>query len=676
MESSFFFMLVDAKHEDNSLISDLRSYANEKKVQTYVINRPLSDNKYTYKYTDAFVVLIPNHKLMFVDCGNGEEDFDDFYEDFLEDLGSISDKYMYKSIIDRPRVWRRQNVAEQYSLDDFILEDALDENRLVDPMQKKRSELLISLLTGSINDIERVKENVPDNILDKIKQKILLFDAEQTRFVYETIPGKKITIQGMSGTGKTELLLHKLKEIYLSSDDSKVLFTCHNKILANSLRSRIPDFFNFMKVEKQIKWNERLWCVHAWGSASDENSGAYRYICEKYGIPFKRFSYSMPFSTACSMAIEYLKKIDIESFGYAFHYVLLDESQDFPPEFLELCEMVSKEKIYVAGDIFQSIFDTEIVSEVAPDFLLSKCYRTDPRTLMFAHALCMGLFEETKLRWLEDEQWSSCGYIVNKNEDNSQYTLTREPLKRFEELESSGLASMSLIRSPDSNAQTQAMEVLSVIEEIVKENPTVQPSDIGVIFLGSNKKGFLIGDIVEHMLRQRYGWNINRAYQSKSNSSEAVFYSNKNNVKGLEFPFVICLSETINDELHERNALYMMLTRSFIRTYFILPSGYIDKKLIGIEAGLKSINEKGAMVIDAPSKEEQQLINTRIEYDSDRKSLNDIVRSVFEELDVPPLWHNPIWTFINVDDEAQLDYDKIKEIVEKAKDLMAIRNDF
>ncbi len=49
------------------------------------------------------------------------------------------------------------------------------------------------------------------------------------------------------------------------------------------------------------------------------------------------------------------------------------------------------------------MFDSKIVSEVNPDFLLNKCYRTDPKTLMFSHAIGMGLFEKPYLRWLTDQ---------------------------------------------------------------------------------------------------------------------------------------------------------------------------------------------------------------------------------------------------------------------------------
>ena len=56
---------------------------------------------------------------------------------------------------------------------------------------------------------------VPETLLEKVKKNIVLFDGDQTRFIYREFSNKIVTIQGLSGTGKTELLLHKLKDIYL-----------------------------------------------------------------------------------------------------------------------------------------------------------------------------------------------------------------------------------------------------------------------------------------------------------------------------------------------------------------------------------------------------------------------------------------------------------------------------
>ena len=130
--------------------------------------------------------------------------------------------------------------------------------RITDPKYNKWATIIISLCTGSINDIERVKAEVPTTLLDKVKQKIQLFDADQTRFIYQNKgEGKRVKIQGLSGTGKTELLLHKLKELYTNNSKPKIFVTCHNKILADSLSKKIPTFFNLMRVSEQIRSEER-----------------------------------------------------------------------------------------------------------------------------------------------------------------------------------------------------------------------------------------------------------------------------------------------------------------------------------------------------------------------------------------------------------------------------------
>lgn len=66
-------------------------------------------------------------------------------------------------------------------------------------------ELLISLLIGSINDIEKVGIEIPETLLERVKKNIILFDGDQTRFIYKKFPKKTVSIQGLSGTGKTEL---------------------------------------------------------------------------------------------------------------------------------------------------------------------------------------------------------------------------------------------------------------------------------------------------------------------------------------------------------------------------------------------------------------------------------------------------------------------------------------
>lgn len=663
MTTSFFYLQAEKNADNSELINAFEAYANDHKQQMYIVDRPLSDSRYRYDYQNTLVVLAPNHKICFLNLGEPSDDFDDFIDDFIEDLGSISDKFRYKEYIGRPRNWRNDLIDYlQATKSIHNVADFFSTIRLEDPLQRKRVELLISLLTGSINDIEKVKADVPETLLDKIKQKIILFDGDQTRFVYQQSNKKIITIQGLSGTGKTELLLHKLREIYVENQNSKVIFTCHNKILADSLRARIPDFFNFMRVEEQIEWDKRLWCVNAWGSQYKINSGAYAYICNFYNISFYRYSPLTNFDFVCKRACDEISQITDRDF--AFDYMLVDESQDFPASFFELCAMVTKETVYVAGDIFQSIFDDSVIKEIEPDFLLSKCYRTDPKTLMFAHSIGMGLFENPKLRWLKDDEWKACGYLLNKDEAQNVYELSREPLRRFEDLEHEGFSSIELVKTSRELNEDAETKIIQIIHQIRNENPTVTPDDIGIIFIDNSKNTYQSADRLEFSIPAEFGWGVNKAYESKHRTKGELFVSNRNNVKGLEFPFVICVTKKFNNFRSYRNSLYMMMTRSFLRTYLLI-SQDSNADLVGsLEHGLKSIKEDGVIRVAPPSQAEMEAITTSFNYADEKMSFYDFVENVCEEAGVLPLFRKQVYESVKSILGESFEYQDVREVVD------------
>lgn len=655
MASSFFFLQAEKSHINQSFIEDLAEFAALRREQTYVISKPLGDSRYSYQHEGAIVVLSPKRRLTFIDFGGDENSFDDFVADFVEDLASISDKYRYKEAIGRPRNWKQDLILTISAAEPFPFDVWKESSSLDDPAKQRIAELLVSLLTGSINDIERVQADLPASLLERVKRKIQLFDGDQTRFIYENPRKDIIRIQGLSGTGKTELLLHKLRDLYVNNPKSKIVFTCHNKILAEHLRHRIPDFFNFMKVEEQIAWNSRLWCFHGWGSNNDPHSGTYRLICNLYRLQFQPYSAYMTFDRACDEALKQLGG-NAEPF---FDYILIDESQDFPESFIQLCRKVSRGTLYVAGDIFQSIFDANITPNIAPDHLLSKCYRTDPRTLMFAHAIGMGLFEEVKLRWLEDQEWQACGYNVEKAGSDSVYRLTREPLRRFEDIDNSV---PSVILEPVDGAFTDVAPqyIVAAIRRLAQEHPTLQPDDIGIIILDRNSDAFAMADTLSILVRRELGWRVNKAHESKRTEKGQLFVSNKNNVKGLEFPFVICVSRNISNGYVYRNSLYMTLTRSFLQSRMIVSSTNAAV-LPPILDGLKRINAEGRIEVMPPTEGQKADIRTTIAVAASTLSFFDMAERAFDELNVIHLMREQLLAALKTIIGEEPDYQNILE---------------
>lgn len=643
MENELFYTnLTQENGSKKNLINILQKYSNDSFLQVFILNKPLSIEE-EYDYNEGCFLLIPKFKIIFIDFKNNStsSEFRNYIDDILDDLGYISDKFKFKDQLKRPRYWKNDliNRIDYQEFENTKLEQILEDHKLNNEKEKRDLEIIISLLTGSINDSERIKGEIPNTILEKIKKKIIIFDGQQSRFLYQEPKKKCIKIQGLAGTGKTELLLHKLKNIYLKDPNIKIAFTCYNKILHDTLNKRIPQFFDFMKVEEQIKWNEKLWCCRGWGSKQNPNIGLYSFICNYYNLNFYTYRENQNFSSVCQRAIDELEKKNYEPF---FDYILVDESQDFPQSFFELCKKVTKNTVYLAGDIFQNIFNTEIESSF--DFLLNKCYRTDPKTLMFAHALGMGLFEEKRISWLSKTELEACGYSVKEEKGN--YILTRKPLKRFEDLEIEKIKTIELIKT---GVDQYMDKILEIVGEIKEKNPTVTPDDIVILFLKNNSQNYEFAEKLKWRILNTFGWECNIGYETHKKVPNTLMLTNKNNIKGLEYPFVICLVETITDSITERNAIYMMLTRSFLTSYLILNN--TQNELIEIlERGLDEIYNNDRMTIKKPTSEEEKRIKSNlIKYKKEAfLTLEELILKVMSEKNIDMKYKKLIEEYLNV----------------------------
>lgn len=669
MDNSYYFELLNEEIKRNvkldSILGELKSFSDSQKRQVYVIDKPVGERKYQYEYKEAIIILIPKVKIIVLDIGEQADSFNDFLEDFVEDLGYISDKYEYKSFLGRPRKWREELIIEIENISNLNVSNLIHQNTLSE-LNSRKGELLISLLTGSINEIDRVKGDVPTSSLEQIKKNIILFDGEQTRFIFEKQDKDRVTIQGLAGTGKTELLLHKLKDLYVNEIDSKIFFTCYSTILAKDLKERIPNFFDFMKVEEQIKWNDRLWIERSWGSQKDKNSGVYSFVCNHYDIPFQRYSWSTSFEDACNNALSNLDELEEKgNFEPFFDYILIDESQDFNEAFFKLCEKVTKKQVYIAGDIFQNIYDYNSLSGSKPDFLLNRVYRTDPKTLMFAHAIGFGLLERPVVRWLSDEEWLACGYTIEKNEED--YSFSREPLNRFENLEEE-IPSIKLAATDKNGYLTK---VLNALHDIKASNPTVEASDIGVVFLENNDLNYELVENLIIKIDQQFGWSSVKGYEIKNKQKDSLFISNRNNIKGLEFPFIICITTTpLDSNTTIRNSLYMMLTRSFITSYLILSSdnGSVNQQLF---SAAKEIEETGKLTVKKPKPSEVMDKSKLMLEANTSKSQYDIIEEILKKFEVRDRERkNQIHKLVQVMLKESVDVDKINALIQKNIDFI------
>lgn len=328
------------------------------------------------------------------------------------------------------------------------------------------------------------------------------------------------------------------------------------------------------------------------------------------------------------MAIQAIKKKkgDIEK-KFAYTYMFIDESQDFSLSFFDLCELVTEKNLFVAGDIFQSIFETRPLTDMKPNFLLSNCYRTDPKTFMFAHALGLGLFEAQKLRWLQNREWELCGYQIKEILEGNKncLVLTREPIRRFEDIDSDY---NSLIIQQDNS---YANYIISEIDRLKQEYPTLCPEDIAIIYIDIDDDDYIYkqAPMMQIAIQKEFGWNSNLAYETKDKKIGEVFISNRNNVKGLEFPFVFCISRKISKQPLYRNILYTVLTRSFLKSYLILPKSSNNGFSADMLKGGQEIMKNHKMTIVIPTSDEQKKMEKWLLDAEQAKSLDERIDEMF-----------------------------------------------
>ena len=243
---------------------------------------------------------------------------------------------------------------------------------------------------------------------------------------------------------------------------------------------------------------------------------------------------------------------------------------------------------------------------------------------MFAQAIGMGLFEEQKLWWLDDKEWELCGYKIL--ESGKKYRFTREPLRRFEDIDPK-FNSLMIVRT-----SSLYVDMVKELKKLKTEFPTVTPGDIAIIFLDNQSYIYDYTQNLERVIMGELGWECNIAYETKSDDKERILISNRNNVKGLEYPFVFCITSKITKEPSYRNTIYTMLTRSFIRSYLILPKSSEAGLTAEMLRGGNQIMTEGYMEVVAPSPSEVNQIKAWVRSSKKALSLDERIDLIFHEM--------------------------------------------
>ena len=245
--------------------------------------------------------------------------------------------------------------------------------------------------------------------LKKLEAAIATLDPEQGKAVIETADGVQ-RIRGLAGSGKTIVLALKAAYLHAQHPDWRIAVTFNTRSLKGQFR-RFINTFCLAQIGEEPDW-EHLRVVNAWGApGGPERDGIYYEFCRVNDVPYLDFGSARAqygtdsaFEQACRLALQQATGADP-----VYDAMLVDEAQDFSPDFLQLCHRLlgPQKRLVYAYDELQSLTGLSLPAPEQifgvdqhdlDDIVLPRCYRNSRPVLATAHALGFGIYRQPKKR--------------------------------------------------------------------------------------------------------------------------------------------------------------------------------------------------------------------------------------------------------------------------------------
>jgi superfamily I DNA and RNA helicase len=459
---------------------------------------------------------------------------------------------------------------------------------VADPVDQTVLQELYSVLDGSKALTKAAERNVePYGAQSKVAQiarleeEIRRFDREQRLSYMSDINGPQ-RVRGLAGSGKTVVLAMKAAITLVKDPNATVAFTFYTKSLYQHVKQLITRFYRLYD-DGDPDW-DRMLVLHAWGGAMVD--GFYAYSARALGEKplnlqeAKAFDPQQPFDFACKRLLNQGRPTPV------FDYVFVDEAQDFPPSFLRLAlSLVREERLVIAYDVFQTIFDVESPTAGSlfgtdergepavtfdEDIVLHKCYRNPREILVAGHAIGFGIYGPRIVQMLESQDhWEDLGYQVTDGalEGGQQVTIERPRENSPSSISDSNTADTLIEVAVFDKFDSEIDHVVGKIVADVR-NEGIPPEDILVIcaddrnvktyfrLLQSSLAGHDIG--CNNLSEESFGL---RDFQSKQKVTLSTVYKAKGNEAYVVFLVGI---DALFDRAtaKKRNMLFTAMTRA------------------------------------------------------------------------------------------------------------------
>lgn len=433
-----------------------------------------------------------------------------------------------------------------------------------------------------------------------LEDSIANLDSQQSAAVVETYEGVQ-RIRGLAGCGKTIVLALKVAYLHARHRDWLIAVTFNTRSLKKQFENLITTFV-LEQANEEPDW-DKIRILNAWGApGGTDRTGIYYEFCRDHGVEYldfgtakNRYGSDKAFEGACETALQGVKQ-----FAPQYDAILVDEAQDFAPNFLLLCYEYLKEpkRLVYAYDELQNLGNRSLppveeifgknadgtarvvihppeVGKPKQDIILDTCYRNSRPVLSTAHALGFGVYRTKGLVQIFENKnlWFDIGYQEENDgdiEDGEPVALSRTAKSSPVFLEKHSPVDDLIQFEVFETAEAQTAWLVAEIKRNLSEDELI-PDDIVVINPDPLKTKDAVGEARRTLMQM--GINSNLAgvttiadvftepgtvtftgiFRAKGNEAAMVYVINAQDCFGALLP---------RDLARVRNRLFTAITRS------------------------------------------------------------------------------------------------------------------
>lgn len=447
------------------------------------------------------------------------------------------------------------------------------------------------------------------NKLKKLEDSVATLDPDQSAAVIQTVDGIQ-RIRGLAGSGKTIILALKAAYLHAQHPEWTIGVTFGTRALKGLFTTLIRRF-SLDQTGEEPDWNN-LRILNAWGNQGplhSDRTGIYAQYCllsdsEYLGFHEAKqmFHTGDVFHHVCRDVLLKTKSRKIESI---YNAILVDEAQDFSPDFLRICYRLldPMKRLTYSYDELQSltsqtlpspetIFQRKQPSELAvaaqrvpdnileSDIVLPRCYRNSRPVLVTAHSIGFGIYRQasddasTNLVQMFDRPrlWENIGYETKAGvlAEGKSVTLFRPPKSSPKFLEDHSGTDDIIQFIAFKNQKKQSDWLVNAIETNLSRDE-LRANDIVVI----NPNPFTTREEVGPIRSRLFDMGINSHLAGVDTHPDVFFREEESSVtftgiyraKGNEagMVYIINAHDGISNEYGQsnvRNRLFTAITRS------------------------------------------------------------------------------------------------------------------